>query len=196
MSSIGTIPLLSNAALVSRPGTLVVISDPGLNPSLRLNGVGSIGLPSTFFGTERMFRFSRSLVSVVESLVVKKSLGHGSMQSAPSIQSQRSAFCGVKLTGWASPIPPLPPPPPEPPPPEPPCPQRSRFRTRDLRVRWPGLPALRTIGAAVTTILRRAQPSSALRPARLRRSDTFRAWWRRTFTSRILVATTGTACLP
>ena len=36
MSVLGTIPELSNAAFVSRPGTFVTIIAPGLKPSLRL----------------------------------------------------------------------------------------------------------------------------------------------------------------
>ena len=52
MSVIGTAPVFANAAGVSSPGTLVMITLPGLKPSERLYSVGSIGSPFLFTGIE------------------------------------------------------------------------------------------------------------------------------------------------
>jgi hypothetical protein len=89
---IGTALVASNAFWVSRPGTFVTISAPGLKPSLRLYGSGAIGLPARFAGIDALFRLSRRPVSVVGSATVKWSFGHGKRQSASSVKSQRSAF--------------------------------------------------------------------------------------------------------
>ena len=71
MSVIGTAPVRSNAACVSRPGTLVVIFWPGLKPSLRFHSVGWIGLPAMLRGIASGFRFRRRPVSVDGSATVK-----------------------------------------------------------------------------------------------------------------------------
>jgi hypothetical protein len=56
---------------------LVTISWPGLKPSLRLKGSGSTGLPAALRGIDSVLKFTRRVVSVVESAVVKWSLGNG-----------------------------------------------------------------------------------------------------------------------
>ena len=71
MSVIGTAPVLAKAWGVSSPGTLVSIGEPGLNPSARLYGVGSMGLPSTLRGIARRSRARRRPVAVSPSGRVK-----------------------------------------------------------------------------------------------------------------------------
>ena len=71
MSVMGTAPVFWKAVGVSRPGTLVTISWPGLKPSLRFQSSGRIGLLAMLRGIARMFRSSRRPVSVVASATVK-----------------------------------------------------------------------------------------------------------------------------
>src|SRR3954447_6147715 len=70
--------LLARAAALSSPGTLAMISEPGLKPSARFMSVGSIGTPSLLRGIAALGRFSRRPVSVVLSRFVSASFGHGS----------------------------------------------------------------------------------------------------------------------
>ena len=65
------------AAGLSRPGTLVASSVPGLKPSARLRSVGSIGLPALLRGIERRLRLTCRPVSLPLSRLVKRSFGHG-----------------------------------------------------------------------------------------------------------------------
>ena len=71
MSVTGTAPVRWKAAGVSRPGTFVMISWPGLKPSARLYSVGSTATPSLLRGIESTERFTRRPVSVWRSRTVK-----------------------------------------------------------------------------------------------------------------------------
>ena len=71
MSVIGTEPVRWKAAGVSRPGTLVMISWPGLKPSARLYSVTSSGRPSLLRGVDAAERFTRRPVSLCRSGTVK-----------------------------------------------------------------------------------------------------------------------------
>src|SRR3954471_3702907 len=97
-SVMGTRPVASNAAWLSRPGTFVTISDPGLKPSLRLISVGSIGLPAMFLGISVSWRFSRRPVSVVGSGLVNSSLGHGYRHADVSLRSHACAAAAGSAT--------------------------------------------------------------------------------------------------
>jgi hypothetical protein len=61
----------------SRPGTLVMSIEPGLNPSARFMSVGSMWTPARFAGIDSRFRSSRLPVGVSRSVVVKRSFGQG-----------------------------------------------------------------------------------------------------------------------
>src|SRR5206468_2697068 len=74
------------------PGTLVVISEPGLNPSVVFQSVGSIGLPATLTGIARTLKWTRLPVTVVSSGTVKSSLGNGCRQTLGSRSSQPARF--------------------------------------------------------------------------------------------------------
>src|SRR5262249_15751065 len=86
----------------SIPGTNVMISEPGLKPSLRFQSVGSIGTPETFDGSSSPVKCSRRPVGELRSATVKKLSGNGNKHSDESSGSQPAAAGG---TG-ASPCPP------------------------------------------------------------------------------------------
>ena len=89
MSVIGTAPVRSNAAWLSRPGTRVTIMFPGEKPSARFWSVGSIGLPTRFLGTEALFRFSWRPVGVaaglVNAVVGPREQAHGRVQEVAPV---------------------------------------------------------------------------------------------------------------
>src|SRR5690242_19103465 len=62
---------------VLRPGTLTRIGAPGLKPSARLYGRGSIGTPLLLRGISLFTRWTRRPVDVVRSLTVSELLGNG-----------------------------------------------------------------------------------------------------------------------
>src|SRR3954452_4247036 len=88
MSVSGAGSVLANAFALSIPGTFVTIIEPGEKPSARFQSVGSIGLPAMLRGIPSTLKSTRRPVCVDASLVVKKSLGNGSMHAAGSIGSQ------------------------------------------------------------------------------------------------------------
>src|SRR5436189_6187664 len=73
--------LRAKAAGVSRPGTRVMMSEPGLKPSLRFSALGSIGTPAALVGICVSDRSRRLPVAVVGSGFVKWSFGHGYRQA-------------------------------------------------------------------------------------------------------------------
>jgi hypothetical protein len=65
---------VSSAAPVrwrSRPGTNVMMGEPGLKPSLRFHSAGSTGTPAAFLGIDSAARSMRLPVSVEPSRTVK-----------------------------------------------------------------------------------------------------------------------------
>jgi hypothetical protein len=66
------------------PGTCVTIGEPGLKPSSRFQSVVSIGAPAALRGVASAADAQATAVAVDRSATVKKSLGHGSRQSAGS----------------------------------------------------------------------------------------------------------------
>ncbi len=62
--------VLANAASLSSPGTLRVMTWPGLKPSLALYGAEAIGTPSLFCGIAASVRFRRLPVAVDLSVTV------------------------------------------------------------------------------------------------------------------------------
>src|SRR3954452_13426408 len=88
MSVSGAGSVLANAFALSIPGTFVTIIEPGEKPSARFQSVGSIGLPAMFRGIPSTVKSTRRPVVVDVSVIVKKSLGNGSMHAAWSMGSQ------------------------------------------------------------------------------------------------------------
>jgi hypothetical protein len=81
---IGTPPVLSSAAWLSRPGTCRVMGDPGEKPSLRFHSSGWTGFPAALRGIWSMPKSIRLPVAVLGSGFVKKSFGNGWRQTAGS----------------------------------------------------------------------------------------------------------------
>src|SRR6185503_1291496 len=79
--------VLLKAAVLSSPGTLTMMSLPGLNPSLRLYSATLIWLPWVFVGIAFWGRLTRSPVALDGSLTVNRLFGNGSRQ-------------GLVLKGW------------------------------------------------------------------------------------------------
>ncbi len=67
MSVRGTAPVFWKASGLSRPGTLVTMLSPGLNPSLVLIPAGLTCTPFLLAGVDASLRLSRCPVGVLES---------------------------------------------------------------------------------------------------------------------------------